>query len=157
MLFYNIAFAAKGVSDEKPTPTRGGKSRRRYIDHDLSLTPKSGALGLLKDLPYGLIASITGQYVERTPRAPELFSLGVHEAAGTFDVGDPNLKIEKARTVEIGLRKPKGQFRFEATAYYTRFQDFIYRRLTGATCDEDFTACWCRRLARHRRVDRIPA
>jgi len=111
------------------------------IDRDLSFTPKSGALGLLKDLPYGLVASLTGQYVERAPRAPELFSRGVHEATGTFDVGDPNLKIEKAQTVEIGLRKPKGQFRFEATAYYTRFQDFIYRRLTGATCDDDFAAC----------------
>ena len=111
------------------------------IDRDLSFTPKSGALGLLKDLPFGLVASITGQYVERAPRAPELVSRGVHEATGTFDVGDPNLKIEKAQTVEIGLRKPKGQLRFEATAYYTRFQDFIYRRLTGSTCDDDFAAC----------------
>jgi iron complex outermembrane receptor protein len=111
------------------------------IDRDLDFAPKSGAVGLLKDLPYGLVASITGQYVERAPRAPELFSRGVHEATGTFDVGDPNLRIEKAQTAEIGLRRPKGRLRFEATAYYTRFQDFIYRRLTGATCDEDFTAC----------------
>ena len=111
------------------------------LDRDLSFTPKSGAIGLLKDLPYGLVTSITGQYVERAPRAPELLSRGVHEATGTFDVGNPDLKIEKAQTVEIGLRKPNGRLRFEATAFYTRFQDFIYRNLTGATCDDDFAAC----------------
>lgn len=111
------------------------------LARDLSFTPKSGALGLLKDLPHGLVASLTGQYVERAPRAGELLSRGVHEATGTFDVGNPDLKIEKAQTVEIGLRKPKGRLRFEATAFYTRFQDFIYRNLTGATCDEDFAAC----------------
>ena len=30
----------------------------------------------------------------------------------------------------------KGPFRFEVTAYYTRFDGFIFRRLTGNTCDE---------------------
>jgi iron complex outermembrane recepter protein len=37
------------------------------------------------------------------------------------------------------LRRATGPFRFEATAYYTRFDGFIFRRLTGNTCDE--TAC----------------
>lgn len=111
------------------------------IDRSLAFTPKSGAVGLLRDLPWGLVASVTGQYVERAPRAPELLSRGVHEATGTFDIGDPGLRIEKAQTVEVGLRRPKGQFRFEATVYYTRFQDFIYRNLTGETCDADFASC----------------
>src|SRR4029078_13060654 len=29
----------------------------------------------------------------------------------------------------------------EVTAYYTRFSNFIYRRLTGVMCDEDFASC----------------
>jgi iron complex outermembrane receptor protein len=33
------------------------------------------------------------------------------------------------------LRKPTGPFRFELTGYYTRFDGFIFRRLTGNTCD----------------------
>ena len=33
----------------------------------------------------------------------ELFSRGPHEATATFDIGDPNLRIEKARSVEVGL------------------------------------------------------
>ena len=60
---------------------------------------------------------------------------------GTFDIGNPNLTIETAKSVEIGLRKATGPLRFEATAYYTRFNNFIFRRLTGVMCDGDFDSC----------------
>ncbi|MBX9844778.1 MAG: TonB-dependent receptor [Xanthobacteraceae bacterium] len=104
---------------------------------DLRFTPKNASVGLIQNLPwYGLVASATAQYVERAPRPAELFSRGPHDATATFDIGDPNLKIEKAKSVEVGLRKPDGRFRFEATAHYTRFDGFIFRRLTGNTCDE---------------------
>ena len=59
----------------------------------------------------------------------------------TFDKGNPNLKIEAAESLEVGLRRAKGPFRFEATAYYTQFKGFIFRRLTGDTCDGDTGVC----------------
>jgi iron complex outermembrane receptor protein len=118
-----------------------------FIDPDLTIarnltfTPTSGAVGFLQDLPNDMVASVTYQHVERAPRAPELFSRGVHEATGTFDIGNPNLATEVANSVEIGLRRAKGALRFEATGFYTRFNNFIYRNLTGETCDEDFASC----------------
>jgi iron complex outermembrane receptor protein len=112
------------------------------IDRDLRFTPKSAAVGFLKDLPWwDLVGSVTAQYVERAPRAPELLSRGIHEATETFDIGNPNLEIEGARTVEVGIRRPRGQFRFEATAFYTRFSGFIFRNLTGETCGETIDTC----------------
>jgi iron complex outermembrane receptor protein len=111
------------------------------IPRDRRFTPKSGAIGFLQDLSWNLVASVTAQYVERAPRAPELFSRGVHEATGTFDIGNPDLGIEVAKSVEAGIRRAQGPFRFEATAYYTSFNDFIYRRLTGNTCGGDFASC----------------
>lgn len=106
-----------------------------------SFTPKSGSVGLLQNIPGDLVASITAQYVERAPKPAELFSRGAHDATATFDIGNPNLTIETATSVEVGLRKATGPFRFEATAYYTRFNNFIYRRLTGVMCGEDFESC----------------
>lgn len=106
-----------------------------------AFTPKSGSVGLLQDLPGNLVASITAQYVERAPKPAELFSRGAHDATTTFDIGDPNLKIETAKSVEVGLRRVTGPLRFEATAYYTRFSNFIYRRLTGVMCGGDFDTC----------------
>ncbi len=111
------------------------------IGRNPSFTPKSGSIGLLQDLPGGMVGSITAQYVERAPKAAELFSRGGHDATATFDIGNPNLTIETAKSVEIGVRKATGPLRFEATAYYTHFDNFIYRRLTGVMCDDDFASC----------------
>ncbi|MDP3546282.1 MAG: TonB-dependent receptor [Phreatobacter sp.] len=106
-----------------------------------NFTPMSASLGLLQTLPDGWVASVTGQYVERAPRAQELFSKGPHEASGTFEIGDPNLTKERAQTIEVGLRRAQGSWRVDATAYYTRYSGFIYKRLTGLTCDDDFATC----------------
>ena len=106
------------------------------VARNLSFTPKSASVGLIQNLPGELVASITAQYVERAPKPAELFSRGGHDATTTFDIGNPNLGLETAKTIEIGLRKATGPFRFEATAYYTKFNGFIYRRLTGNTCED---------------------
>ncbi len=106
-----------------------------------SFTPMSGSVGLLQNLPNDLVGSITAQYVERAPKPAELFSRGAHDATGTFDIGDPNLTLETAKSVEIALRRATGPLRFEATAFYTRFDNFIFRRLTGVLCDTDFNSC----------------
>ena len=108
---------------------------------NLEFAPKSISVGLIQNLPWDLVASVTAQRVERAPKPAELFSRGPHDATATFDIGNPNLNIEVANSVEVGLRRATGPFRFEATAYYTRFQGFIFRRLTGLMCEEDFDSC----------------
>ena len=112
------------------------------IERDLKFTPKSGAVGFLHDLPWGMVASVTAQYVERAPRAPELLSQGRPR-------GDRDVRHRQPEPQDRGRQDPwrsasgarVGPFRFEATAYYTRFNDFIFRRLTGETCDGDFASC----------------
>lgn len=124
-----------------------GSSPNLFVAPDINLTryrnfaPMSGAIGFLRDLPGDMVASLTAQYVERAPRAPELLSRGPHESTGTFDIGNPDLSIEAAKTVELGLRRAVGPFRFEASVYYTRFDGFIYRNFTGQSCGEDFASC----------------
>jgi len=105
------------------------------VSRHLNYTPKSGSVGLIQDLPGDLVASLTAQYTERAPKPAELFSRGAHDATETFDIGNPNLGLETAKSIEIGLRRARGPFRFELTGYATRFNGFIYRRLTGNTCD----------------------
>jgi iron complex outermembrane receptor protein len=106
-----------------------------------SYTPKSASIGLIQNLSWNLAASLTGQYVERAPKPAELFSGGGHDATATFDKGNVNLRTEAATSIEAGLRRAVGPFRFEATAYYTHFNGFIYRRLTGNTCDDATNIC----------------
>jgi iron complex outermembrane receptor protein len=106
-----------------------------------SYTPMSASAGLIQKLPWDLVGSITAQYIERAPKPAELFSGGPHDATNTFDKGNPNLGIEAAQSIEVGVRRATGPFRFEATAYYTRFNGFIFRQLTGNTCNGDTGAC----------------
>jgi iron complex outermembrane receptor protein len=131
----------QGSMPDFPTDFLPNGNPQAGIARNPSYTPKSGSIGLIQNLPGGLVGSITAQYVERAPKPAELFSRGAHDATGTFDIGNPNLTIETAKSVEIGLRKATGPLRFEATAYYTRFNNFIFRRLTGVMCDEDFNSC----------------
>ncbi|MDO9412752.1 MAG: TonB-dependent receptor [Pseudolabrys sp.] len=116
------SFATPGILESTPA--------------SLGYTPKSLSLGVIQALPYDLVGSATAQYVERAPKPAELFSGGAHHATETFDKGNVNLGIEAAQSFELGLRRVKGPFRFEATAYVTRFKGFIYRELTGNTCDD---------------------
>lgn len=104
-------------------------------------TPFSASIGGLYRLPQGAVVSLNGQYVERAPAAPELYSAGIHEATGTFEIGNPNLQTEKAATVEFGLRSARGPFRYDATAYYTRYDGFIFRQLTGLECEGTLASC----------------
>lgn len=126
------SFPAGLLPDGSPLPERGSEK---------NFTPVSVSLGALQDLPYGFVGSLTGQYVERAPTGLELFSRGPHDAPGLFEIGDPNLKLERATSVEFGLRRAQGPVRLDASAYYTRYDDFVFRRLTGVQCGDDFDSC----------------
>lgn len=112
-----------------------GHYHGHLFEGERSFTPFSGSLGVLQKLPFDMVGRVTGSYVERAPDAAELFSKGMHEATGTFEVGSPFLDKEKAATAEVGLAKARGAFRFDASAYYTRYNGFIYRALQGLECN----------------------
>lgn len=103
--------------------------------------PVSASAGVLYELPMQVVARLTAQYVERAPADAELFSKGIHEATGTFEIGNPFLDLEKARTVELGFKRAKGAFRFDASTYYTKFDGFIFKQRTGETCDDELATC----------------
>jgi outer membrane receptor protein involved in Fe transport len=56
-----------------------------------SFVPVSGGIGALYDLGNNVVLQLNGQAVERAPAAAELFSKGIHEATGTFEIGNPFL------------------------------------------------------------------
>jgi iron complex outermembrane receptor protein len=103
--------------------------------------PKSASVGFLYQLPYGIVARATGQHVERAPDAIELFFRGPHDSTETFEIGNPNLTVEAANTLEFGLKRAVGAFRFDASVYHTRFNNFIFDNFTGAKCDDTFATC----------------
>jgi iron complex outermembrane receptor protein len=108
---------------------------------DRSFMPVSLSTGLLYELPAGIVARMTLQHVERSPDPIEMFYKGPHDTPRTFEIGDPNMTLEKADTAEIGLSRKRGATRFEASVYASRYRNFIFKNFTGIRCNETFASC----------------
>jgi iron complex outermembrane receptor protein len=100
-------------------------------------TPVSGAIGALLDLGKSLKLGLTFSSTGRAPAQTELFARGGHDGPDTFETGDPNLKIERANSLEGSIRFNSGRFKFEGSVYSTWFHNYIYGDLTGRTCDDN--------------------
>jgi iron complex outermembrane receptor protein len=102
-----------------------------------SYTPVSGALGLLYTAAEGVKIGFNASTTGRAPALTELFARGGHDGPQTYETGDPNLKIERANSLELSLRVRRGPFRFDGSLYNTWYKNYIYGALTGRTCDDD--------------------
>jgi iron complex outermembrane receptor protein len=111
------------------TPFTGLKTTRGFV-------PVSGAIGALFDLTDTIKLGLTGSSTARAPGQTELFSRGPHDGPGTFETGNPALKMERANSLEGTVRLRLKEFTFDGSAYVTSFNNYIYGRLTGRTCDD---------------------
>lgn len=73
-------------------------------------------------------AGITFARSQRLPSAQELYAEGVHLATNTYEQGNHALNVETANTAEWSLRKHKGTFGFEWSAYINQADDYIYAK-----------------------------
>ncbi len=96
----------------------------------------SGALGLAYDGPNALRAGINLSRVGRAPSAEEMFSNGPHVATQAFEVGDPDLSIERAWGVELFARGQVGDLEFNVSAFKNWFDEYIYLSETGLEEDD---------------------
>jgi len=112
--------------------------RRDYTGtEDRSDTQFSASSGLVFKPTEGWAVSANLNYTERQPDSSELFSDGPHHATGSFEVGDPTLGKESALGFELNLRKSNGPVTGQLSAFYTRFDDYIYLADTGNELDAD--------------------
>ena len=106
-----------------------------------SFMPASVSAGLVFSPVDKWVFGVSVQHVERAPDALELFSKGPHEATETFEIGDPTLGKERALSFEANMRREGDDYAIEAAIFHTSFRDFIYKRMTGEVCDDDFPSC----------------
>jgi iron complex outermembrane receptor protein len=102
----------------------------------INFTPISGSAGVLYDVTPTLKLGLTLSSAARAPANTELFARGPHDGPNTFEVGDPNLKEERANSLEATLRVRKPSFDFEGSAWGVAYGNFIYGDVTGNLCDD---------------------
>lgn len=97
----------------------------------------SYSLGGLWQFAPGYGVGTTFSVAQRAPSAEELYSAGPHHATETYDIGDPTLRKETSRNIELSLQKTSGLVRWKANVFRNRFDNFVYGRLTGNVVDDD--------------------
>lgn len=98
-------------------------------------TALSGSVGGNVDLGGGWRAGVSLSHSERIPSIDELFSLGPHGGSQQFLIGEPDLSKEKSNSGELNLHQTTGWLKLEASAYYSRYSNFIYQVPTGQIQD----------------------
>jgi iron complex outermembrane recepter protein len=98
-------------------------------------TPVSGSVGVLFDVSDSVKLGATLASAARAPGQVELFARGAHDGPATFETGDPTLDIERSTSIEGTVRVRVPAFRLEGAIWGSRFNNYIFGRLTGRTCD----------------------
>ncbi len=111
------------------TPADDRRRRRGYV-------PLSASAGMVYNIADPLQLGLTLSATQRAPDALELFARGPHEADETFQVGDPSLDEETSFAADLLLRGTWNRLLFEASLFAYRYDDFVFGRKTGRTCDE---------------------
>ncbi|MFV0643500.1 MAG: TonB-dependent receptor [Sphingomonadaceae bacterium] len=109
--------------------------RSRQVGLDRHFDSFSGAVGIAHETSGGLRFGVNGSRATRAPAAEELLADGAHIATQAYEVGDPDLGLEKAWGVEAYMRGTIGPVMVNIAAYRNWFSNYIYLDATGAEED----------------------
>jgi iron complex outermembrane receptor protein len=117
------SFEASGPSAEIPAQTQKFK-------------PMSFSLGAMRNLRQGeaqngwqLTTNLSAS--QRAPKDYELFAHGEHAATGTYEIGQPNIGLEKGTQLDVGGEWKQGAHKFAITGFASQFSNYISLQPTG--------------------------
>lgn len=103
------------------------------VDNDFNNFSVSGGIGY--NINDNLFIGLNGSRSERAPSLEESFSFGPHLATQSFEVGDPALGTEVARSLEATIRGSLGPVTLIVNGFVTGYDDFIFEAETGEILD----------------------
>ena len=83
----------------------------------------------------GLRIALTFANTNRIPTETELFANGPHAATQSFEIGDPNLSAENAKSLELATIWKTNTSRIEVNLWQGKFDNFIAFNPTGTIID----------------------
>ena len=95
-----------------------------YFERDINTT--SYALTVSRDIKESLEVSLGLSSVERAPSAVELLMNGPHLATGRFEVGNFNLKSERANNIDLSFKYSNNGFYGGLTFFQNDVDNYIY-------------------------------
>ena len=133
--FGNASIEAAGRYERSNVNASVSNFRGAPVFTDRSFDLFSGSLGASFGVAEGWRLGLNLSHTERAPAAEELLPNGPHAGTQAFEIGNPDFAKERANGAELVLRGKGEGYSFEASAYYSRFADYIYEVQTGAIED----------------------
>lgn len=112
------------IEDVKVQSVVGNGNTNEYSG-EKKFKPFSTSLGYRQGLNNFWTATSNLSYTERAPTYYELFADGHHHAMGTYEVGNPNQKMEKGTTLDLALSYKTDESKARLGAFVTEFSNFI--------------------------------
>ncbi|MCA9317128.1 MAG: TonB-dependent receptor [Planctomycetes bacterium] len=92
----------------------------------------SASAGLVWTPRCDVTVALATAYTSRAPTAFELYADGPHVATEAYEVGDPDLDLERALGTDLSIRYTGRRSRASITGFYQRYLDYIGLNATGA-------------------------
>lgn len=126
---FNFQFGARFENNSIKIPV-SYLSEKFFPTYDKSFKSISGSIGIVYNFSdvIKLYSNLATAF--RAPTIEEMSSYAIHEATGTFDIGDRNLLTEKNYGIDFGFRLIKPQHIVEVNFFYNSIKDYIIRKPT---------------------------
>ncbi len=127
----HFTFQFGGRVDRTSFEPAGGLPGRDFTEFSTSV----GALFRPRGANDNFVIAASVARAARNPALEELYFFGPHAGNLTYEIGNPDLKAERANGFDLSLRGRTSRVRSELTVFYNRINDFIFR---SPLSDEEF-------------------
>ena len=100
-----------------------------------SFTGVSASAGIRVPVERNTVVVANFSRSTRAPALAELYNFGPHVGILAFEIGNPDLRLEAGRGVEVSLRHRSGPLRGELNLFHYKFDGFVFLAPTGAIVD----------------------
>jgi iron complex outermembrane receptor protein len=132
----------RNAYDTSDRPERGEEEEEPESDEPEPAAPRdrdfvgaSGSFGIHASLgEYGaFVANVTG--ATRAPALEELYNFGPHIGNLAFEIGNPDLELERTVGLDVSLRSRAEKVQAELNVFAYRISNFVFFDFTGEIAD----------------------
>ncbi len=105
----------------------------RFTPGSRTFDPFSYSFGSLVNVAPNWQLTSNLSFSQRAPKDYELYANGPHVATGSWETGNSNLGVEKSANLDLGAAWKEGHNKFAASAFMSRFKNYISLENTGNT------------------------
>jgi iron complex outermembrane receptor protein len=116
--------------------SRGDAEDLRFFQGKRSFGAFSASLGASYALSDNVRVGLNGSRTSRAPSAEELFANGPHAGTQSYELGDPDFRVERSWGLEGTLHIHGDRFNIDASAYANWFNNYIsLNQVDQETCE----------------------